>query len=462
MAYFPHAFQKMLIATNQTPFLVGNGTRTTLDLAAGQIGLLDVKTNKLINFNNPANYNTTPQIMLAQGSFHANDTLGASLHGGFQETVKSKGINPKYISKMWVTEPADPANNIIAVCANGCELPCGTTYRLRVDAKGSPALRTLTHNAYLTVDGYTGCCEDDAHPANVDPNVVLLQWADQLNNSPIMQHFVHAEVWNLVVASEAESDEDNIIIVDDAEGMEDVAEGYGIRGNGIPYPAFVGTITSETVSDVTTYTVSIVDADCAAVDVELDPETSVLFFEQIFTDSYEPVTGADVADVHSCLFLSGAYVDTKFGDCSFSPRDHFEIQPLQLYASVVDQTGDPCVDSCFAINEVQEANQGKGYGETLIRELILFKRYLQEPWNDDPRMREVLDDTTLTDLSRNAKYYTYNILHSVPRKSNPSGTMDNDQYLVKIVTPARTTAFETYMLALLVSAGNGGVTLDVY
>ena len=462
MAYFPHAFQKMLIATNQTPFLAGNGTRTTLDLAAGQIGLLDVKTNKLINFNNPASYNTTPQIMLAQGSFHANDTLGASLHGGFQETVKSKGINPKYISKMWVTEPADPANNIIAVCANGCELPCETTYRLRVDAKGSPALRTLTHNAYLTVDGYTGCCEDDAHPANVDQNVVLLQWADQLNNSPIMQHFVHAEVWNLVVASEAESDEDNIIIVDDAEGMEDVAEGYGIRGDGIPYPAFVGTITSETVSDVTTYTVTIVDIDGEALDVDVDPNTDVMFFEQIFTDSYEPVTGADVADVHSCLFLSGAYVDTKFGDCSFSPRDHFEIQPLQLYASVVDQTGDPCVDSCFEILEVQEANQGKGYGETLIRELILFKRYLQEPWNDDPRMREVLDDTTLTDLSRNAKYYTYNILHSVPRKSNPSGTMDNDQYLVKIVTPARTNAFETYMLALLVSAGNGGVTLDVY
>ena len=34
-------------------------------------------------------------------------------------------------------------------------------------------------------------------------------------------------------------------------------------------------------------------------------------------------------------------------------------------------------------------------------------------------------------VDRNALYDCYYILHSVPRFNNPSGTFDNDQYLVK-------------------------------
>ena len=154
------------------------------------------------------------------------------------------------------------------------------------------------------------------------------------------------------------------------------------------------------------------------------------------------------------LKLTGAYVDTKFGNCSFDPKDHFEIEPVYIYASAVDSTGDPCSESCFFVTEVTQAYQGKGYGETLVRELILAKRYQQEPWTQDVRLREVLDDTTLTELSRNSKYFAYHILHSVPRKSNPTGMMDADQYLVKIVVDARDAAFESYLDTLLLSSGN--------
>ena len=90
----------------------------------------------------------------------------------------------------------------------------------------------------------------------------------------------------------------------------------------------------------------------------------------------------------------------------------------------------------------------------MIRELILSKRYAQEHWNNDPRMREVLNDQTFTELSRSSSYYVYHILHSVPRKSNPSGTMDNDQYLIKVITPARNADFEVGFLKLLNTAGN--------
>ena len=46
---------------------------------------------------------------------------------------------------------------------------CGETYSLRVDVKGSPAMRFLNHNAYATVDAYTGCCPDNIiTPSTVD------------------------------------------------------------------------------------------------------------------------------------------------------------------------------------------------------------------------------------------------------------------------------------------------------
>lgn len=460
MAYFPHAFQKMLVATNQTPFLTGNGTRTTLDLDAGQVGVVDNSNHELINFNGPGVYGTTPLVYLAQGSFHAHDTLGSSMHGGYQETIKSKGINPKYVSKFYVTEPADATPNIIGVCANGCELLCETTYRLRIDIKGSPALRYLTHNAYLTVDGYTGCCTDDEEPNIVDPNVVLLQWADQIAASKIVNPFILPQVWNAIVTVDGNANT-NVMTV----GVEGVALEEGMM---ITHPD-LGILVIDTITEVldeydvvTGYEITFVTLTDEDATFENGAYTDIIVMEEIDSETYVPVTNTEqITDIHSCLILIGAYVDTKFGDCSFNPRDHYELQPVQIYASVVDQTGDPCIDSCFTIGELSEAYQGKGYGEPLVRELILFKRYLQEPWSDDARMREVLDNTTLSEISRNGKYYVYHILHSVPRKSNPTGTMDNDQYLIKIVTTARNGAFENWMDTLLVSAGNDEVQLEV-
>jgi hypothetical protein len=48
------------------------------------------------------------------------------------------------------------------------------------------------------------------------------------------------------------------------------------------------------------------------------------------------------------------------------------------------------------------------------------------------------------------------LLHSVPRFYNPTGTFDNDQYLVEIVVPTGTTmgTFVTAINRLLQSAGN--------
>ena len=84
-----------------------------------------------------------------------------------------------------------PQNQIIKVEANACAgLACDSTIRLRLDVKGSPALRFLNHQLYKTLDAYTGCC--DANNAAIDHTVALLKWADKINEALVSDTEIHS------------------------------------------------------------------------------------------------------------------------------------------------------------------------------------------------------------------------------------------------------------------------------
>ena len=485
MAYFPHAYQKMLVASSgTTPFLTGNGTLKSKDLAAGQVGAVDPKTHKLIDLTQG---NTADMFYLAQGSFYQTDVLGSSLHGGYQESVKTKGINPKYVSAFYLTKSANPVNHILMVkpTTDCTSIACDTTYRLRVDVKGSPALRFLTHNLYQTVDAYSGCC--DTSDSNIDPMVLLLQWKERINESLILNQFVNAEVFNAVsnagttTAFNALSTTTTTATFD-LTSYTNVAVNHRVTGTNIPVGSVVTAINGDT-----SLTITFPEQASAPAVGNFNAMTGLKFYSPVTTAfaDYAPETAGD-ADSNDCfLVLTASYVDTTFGDCSFSPKDHVEYQPVEIYASVVEQTNVPCDTACFGKGGVitnpttsaitaggayvlQQAKQGKGFGETVVREYILDKEYRQEPWNQDPRLREVLKNTTLGDVSRSGKYWALHILHSVPRNSNPSGTMDNDQYLVKIVIPAtlssenEVTAFIDFINDKLAAANNPIVCVDEF
>lgn len=481
MAYFPHAFHKMLVATANvapaTPFKAGAAAATT-SLTAGQVGVVDAFTNQTINIA------TTPvfgggagqfsQVYLAQGSFHTKDKLGGTFHGGYQETVKSKGINPKYVSEFYVTAPADPVKHAIQISQVNCKnISCDTVYDLRLDIKGSPALRFLTHNVYQTLSVTTGCCTQIATPGvndAVDPNIVFLGWADQINglaggnNSlPFLNQFAAAKVYNKTTLSTTATGTLNATQITIVAGVPAIAAGNKIKFTvaGVEYTAYVAS------SYVSGVTVPLVDVNgiAFALPVAVPALTAIKVYAEITSATYVPLVGTPAGTVDSNIDIVAAYSDTEFGDCSFDPKDHFEKEPLLIYASLAahannsnDLGGNTCDVSCFNFGILSQGKQGKGFGETLVRELILAKRYQQEPWYQDPRMREVMDDTTLVEISRNAKYVVYYLLHSVPRKANPSGTFDNDQYLVKIVTQSRSAAtavnFEAWWNAFLASAGS--------
>ena len=457
MAYFSHAYQKIMI---------GNSLKTTVgsltDLTAGQLGVvgMDHQTIKITDVTT-ASYATHPMVYLAQGSFHTVDEVG--MHSGYLRPVKSKGINPKYVSKVWVSDAKDAQNNIWHVCSDNCNLECDTTYRLRIDVKGSRVLGALQRNLYFNVDAYTGCCTDDP----VDPITVLLQWANGINENPLGKPFVQASVVGLISLGDFVVSVDSGTITASVSDNEDIVPEVGnvLQVDDDYY--VIATVEEQTDDDdvVTGWEITVKEYDwltgetgSSAATLDDMTEEDLAMYLVPDMDNYEPLTDTTaIKNSHSCLVIESAYVDTKFGDCSYSKNDRVDIEPVIIKVSILDETGDPCVVNCFKPTEIQEAHQGAGYGETLLQEYILSKSYEQEFWEDDPRYRETKDQTFNTDVDRTAKYKVLNILHSVPRKSNPSGTFDNDQYLIRILFKSTfdTSDLITWLNAYLTSANSG-------
>jgi len=359
MAYFPHAYKKVFLAK-----AVELGAGTTSDaLTAGQVALLDKSFTSADVTALAANGLYT----LAQGSLHSVDKIGPH-HGGYQESVKSKGINPKFISKLWSVDAAAASAGSATIKTRDGQFAAGKTVFVRVDVKGSPALRFLGRNAYFVAD-YTTDCDDANSP--VDASKVLLAIAAQIEADPIVGKFVQATV-----------------------------KQYDGSGN------------------------------------------------------FVTITTANNNNEKCQLIIEGAYVDTQFGDCSFRPTDFFEKEPVQVFLSELNETGDIC-DIDFEDATRVAAVQGSGFGESVIREFILSNRYMQEPWNNDPRMRETADAIAF-EIDRTATYKQFNILHSIPRSYNPSGMHNSDQYLLTVYAidgSAEATALATLLGELSTVSG---------
>jgi hypothetical protein len=508
MAYFNHAFKKSFLATGATQagtlitlpdgttvaattsegYLTSLGIPTyglnqlsaqgsTTATTDGYIGWFDPKTNVSIDIapSSPVCCNA----YLAGSAIYSNDKIGP-LTGGYQETNKSKMVNPKYVSRFYSVNPCAPQNNVIHVGSTywtagggaltetllaggtgygvsltnvvttvtggtgtgmivsyntsalqvvnaitiiapgkgytagdvvtlvggnadatttintvtashaqvGCgispdcckEYLCGETYSLRLDVKGSPALRFLDHNAYTTQDAYTGCCPAGAiAPVAVDSTEVMILWANGLTTNPIVGPFVQ-------------------IVVQAEDGTLWYA-----------------------------------------------PGTSATFLAANGADTWDNyVTTGHVPNACAGLILNGAYVDTKFGDCTFQLSDFYEKEPVRLYASEVDYNGDPCAFTTLCVVTECQGLQVQGLGETVVRDLTMSESYRQNFLATDLRIREITQgNQIISSIDRSALYYRYMLQHNVPRNYNPSGTFDSDQYLLEVFSLVPLTTFVT-------------------
>tara|TARA_B100000497_G_C7695335_1_gene424422 strand:+ start:2668 stop:3888 length:1221 start_codon:yes stop_codon:yes gene_type:complete len=379
MAYFNHAFYKSFLAVDAS---AANGTKTQ-DLTAGQLALVDGKTWKA----------TTGAVAvpglayLVQGSLHASDTIGGNgNHGGYAESVKSKGINPKYLTRIWESEciGATPASVTVAV-GSKCH-PCGENLMLRLDVKGAPALRFLNRNAYAI---------GDSIGEGSDPGLCCIEGQEFLDPAVAL-----AKIGRMIIA--------------DAIVAPFIKEG-GIR---------------VTVAGVaTSYT-----------------------FAEVVDGTYTPSTDPVGDEVTAAITFQGAYVDTKFGDCSFDTRDYHGKEPVQLVASMLDETGNPCND-CGTVTSVAGTMQQTS-GEGVLRNILLTESYGQAPFHqgnvDAIRMREIEgSEEVISAVDRSALYKTYYVQHSIPRLNNATSVFDNDQYVYEIFVKCDDSATQLSVEALL-------------
>jgi hypothetical protein len=83
----------------------------TSRLTNGYIGLFDSETQLSTTGATLAGATDCCNVILAGSTIYTNDKVGP-FHGGYQETNKSKMINPKYASRLYAS-PACPAQNEI-------------------------------------------------------------------------------------------------------------------------------------------------------------------------------------------------------------------------------------------------------------------------------------------------------------------------------------------------------------
>ncbi len=384
MSYFNHAFKKSFLVTQ------GSEEVATQKLEAGQIGIYSkdwIATNPQEAFKQKGpGYFAVGSLHLEPGAdinSTTKDRIGNNPgHGGYTETSKTKGINARYITGLRVIDIDEGALPSAQISVGNKCAPCGENLFLRMDVKGSPALRFLNHNAYAigdsSGDAAAGdvpslCCDPgDGTPGSeqeyLDPAVALAKAADMLLRDPLISPFV----------------------------KEDPAGGIVV---------------------VTT----------------ANPGGAIFTIAEVLDGTYTPTTSPETdAAMTATLKVVSGYVDTKFGNCSFDTRDHYELEPISIIMSVLDETGDPCNDCGVFVGT--PGRMATTSGETVLRELVMTERYGQNPLSqgakDSSRMREIEHSSDIINaVDRNALYKVYTLQHSVPRFNNPTGVFDNDQYI---------------------------------
>lgn len=192
---------------------------------------------------------------------------------------------------------------------------------------------------------------------------------------------------------------------------------------------------------------------CGALDT---PSFDTLQAFEGFVWEVEPAPATP--DGTTCLVgirLTGAYVETKFGDCSFKPTDHYELDAVKIFVDQVDDSGDRC-STTWPVTELQHPAYASGVGETVLRELITFLGYKKEDYFHSPRLRETQDlDPVLGAIDRNKFYRIYYITYNVPYFNNSTNLYNNEQFELMVAFPeeANTQAFENLINGYITSVG---------
>lgn len=386
MSYFNHAYKKTFLAKSWA-----TKTTKTVALTAGQVAMVDVCDYAAVD---TANIPAGTDFMIVQGNYNTVDTLGGNpLHGGYSESIKSKIIKPKYITKMWVSCCVEQCCPTITLTVPDECYDCDPTDaivagddmtghpQIRLDIKGTEVLRALNRNAYFVAD-MTGCCPADGFYLGKD---VVAAWKTAIER--------------------------------DASGMGDFIT--VVQGGTLANPTNVMTITlcpSETIFNNCSF-----DTRDAYSHETLDLGVSLLTAEGnpcavtcvTYAATTCPVTAPNVAAGTS--FTNGL--------------------PAWITRTPAETLGEEVLREVIMDGRYRQDggwNQGN-------KDSARFRQIE----GGDALSDEFPVTTDATGRGRRATYKYYYIQHTVPRFNNPTGVFDNDQYVVALAIPCGNTQLVT-------------------
>lgn len=419
MGYFNNAYQKLFLGTkattanaNQTTGFIttasipvqklqdNTGTASTT-YGIGSYGFFDAAT--WLSVTTGSLSTSTKPLILASASLQSEDTIGGNaFYGGYSESNKSKDIYPNLITRFVRIDPCTARQHTIHV---------GTT---KYTKTLSPAQASCSYG-FVCGENYNLRVE--------------------IRNNPALR-FINRPIYALLSF-------DSGCCAEDAPGVAiDGTLAYIEWANQIiNHPQLKDFITPIVYSEVGV--------------AHYPPGTT----GGVYTwDNY--VSPGHTASTYAGMRLTGSYVDTVFGTCSFSPADYFEKVPIEILLTMIDFNGEPCVFTGVCINTECLPLAGNGFGDTVLKDLILSESYRQNKFPDDNRMREIeMADDVLGSVTRSSSYTRYVISHRIPRPNNPGATYSEEKYDLQIITNGTVATLETLMAAWLGNAKNP-VTLE--
>ncbi len=410
MGYFRDVFTKLFLGTKATTananqvlgFIVtanlgtdvlqrNTGVASTT-YGVGSWGLFLPTTWKSVT--NSSLSTNHPNLVLAAASLQLVDSIGAH-HGGYMESNKSKEINPKLITRF-----------------------------LRIDP-----CTARQHTLHVGSTNYT----ETLSPTNSDCSFEFLcgetyNLRIEIRNDPALQFIQH-----------------NIIRMLEFNG--------GCCAEGAQAEPVDGTLAM------------IEWANQIVRDPQLKDFITPIVYSEAGVAHYPPgtesvpytwdnyVSPGHVDGQYAGMRLQGAYVETKFGNCSFQKNDGYDVVPIEIFATMVDFNGAPCEFTGICVVTECPPLQGNGFGETVLRDMILSESYRQNKFPTDQRIREIEQGNDILDaIDRETLYTRYVIQHHIPRHNNPSGSYSQDQYELQIITNGTVAQFETIMATWLTNA----------
>lgn len=317
-------------------------------------------------------------------------------------TLTGSNVNAVIGQSFTATVGTAPNTCDISFTVKSIELPtsaccfdfkCGESYSFLFQLRGTPFYQAFNSVNWRVLTVGTPCCDGSGNDY-IDPLYVYWQLALLVAQDPTLKPFIYPVVYS--------------------------------NGN-YYYP------TSDLYPDVTIPGGALTFADIPAA---LQANSATSF--------------CGTATGNAGIYFQTAYVETRFGDCSFTIKEGYTYDLIDLIVSLRDWESLQCKTGiCF--RNVCAGHTGEGAGEYAIRDLIhseSHRGYIAASATayEDIRYKEAEQAQQLLNIiSRTKRYYQYVLVFDVKREGNWLGLDPFEEWVINIYSETTLPAFEAFM-----------------